>query len=169
MALSYNLAYQEIISVHPTKRQIFAGKSDSAFWNIWEWVIMKTGANFSLSKTKYYEFAILHASSLQPLEGSRGKRCIKKWFCQAKKKMNQPLCWSVVTARDNLCEWAVGESSKQLPASFTSFTLGFVFIRPESGHCLALSLTDWWLTHSLMISDNQWLSMISMIIDDNQW
>ena len=86
MTLSYNLAYQEIISVHPTKRQIFAGKSDSAFWNIWEWVIMKTGANFSLSKTKYYEFAILHASSLQPLEGSRGKRCIKKWFCQAKKK-----------------------------------------------------------------------------------
>ena len=26
MALSYNLAYQESISVHPTRRQIFAGK-----------------------------------------------------------------------------------------------------------------------------------------------
>ena len=39
MALSYNLAYQEIISVHPTRRQIFADKSDSTFWNIWEWVI----------------------------------------------------------------------------------------------------------------------------------
>ena len=39
MALSYNLAYQEIILVHPTKRQIFAGKTDSTFWNIWQWVI----------------------------------------------------------------------------------------------------------------------------------
>ena len=37
--LSYNLAYQEIISVHPTRRQIFAGKTDSTFWNIWQWVI----------------------------------------------------------------------------------------------------------------------------------
>ena len=26
MALSYNLAYQEIIFVHPTRRQIFVGK-----------------------------------------------------------------------------------------------------------------------------------------------
>ena len=33
MALSYNLAHQEIISVHPTRRQIFAGKTDSTFWN----------------------------------------------------------------------------------------------------------------------------------------
>ena len=41
MALSYNLAYQEIISVHPTRRQIFADKSDSVFWNIWQWVIYK--------------------------------------------------------------------------------------------------------------------------------
>ena len=40
MALSYNLGYQESISVHPTRRQIFAGKSDSTFWNIWEWVIL---------------------------------------------------------------------------------------------------------------------------------
>ena len=39
MALSYNLGYQEIISVHPTRRQIFAGKTDSTFWNIWQWVI----------------------------------------------------------------------------------------------------------------------------------
>ena len=39
MALSYNLAYQEIISVYHTRRQIFAGKSDFTFWNIWEWVI----------------------------------------------------------------------------------------------------------------------------------
>ena len=39
LALSYNLAYQEIISVHPTRSQIFAGKTDSTFWNIWQWVI----------------------------------------------------------------------------------------------------------------------------------
>ena len=34
MTLSYNFAYQEIISVHPTERQIFAGKPYSTFWNI---------------------------------------------------------------------------------------------------------------------------------------
>ena len=39
MALSYNLGYQESISVHPTRRQIFAGKLDSTFPNIWEWLI----------------------------------------------------------------------------------------------------------------------------------
>ena len=39
MALSYNLGYQESISVHPTRRQIFAGKPYSTFANIWEWVI----------------------------------------------------------------------------------------------------------------------------------
>ena len=31
MALSYNLGYQESISVHPTRRQISAGKPDSTF------------------------------------------------------------------------------------------------------------------------------------------
>ena len=39
MALSYNLGYQESISVHPTRRQIFAGKPDSTFPNIWQWLI----------------------------------------------------------------------------------------------------------------------------------
>ena len=34
MTLSYNLAYQVIISVHATKGQIFAGKTDSSFLNI---------------------------------------------------------------------------------------------------------------------------------------
>ena len=33
MALSYNLGYQESISVHPTRRQIFAGKPYSTFPN----------------------------------------------------------------------------------------------------------------------------------------
>ena len=39
MALSFNLGYQESISVHPTKRQNFAGKVYSNFPNIWEWLI----------------------------------------------------------------------------------------------------------------------------------
>ena len=39
MALSYNLGYQESILVHPTRRQIFAGKPYSTFPNIWQWVI----------------------------------------------------------------------------------------------------------------------------------
>ena len=40
MALSYNLGYQESISVHPTRRQNFAGKVYSNFPNIWKWVIL---------------------------------------------------------------------------------------------------------------------------------
>ena len=39
MALSYNLGYQESISVHPTRLQNFAGKPYSNFPNIWEWLI----------------------------------------------------------------------------------------------------------------------------------
>ena len=39
MALCYSLGYQEIISVHPTRRQILAGKPDSTFPNIWQWLI----------------------------------------------------------------------------------------------------------------------------------
>ena len=50
MALSYNLAYQEIISVNPTRRQIFAGKSDSTFWNILQWVISNGLASESWSR-----------------------------------------------------------------------------------------------------------------------
>ena len=42
MALSYNLGYQESISVHPTRLQIFAGKPYSTFPNIWEWVIYQS-------------------------------------------------------------------------------------------------------------------------------
>ena len=39
MALSYNLGYQESISVHPTRHQNFAGKVYSNFPNIWEWLL----------------------------------------------------------------------------------------------------------------------------------
>ena len=50
MALSYKLANQEIISVHPTKQQIFAGKRDSTFWNIWEWVISSPKLDFNIEE-----------------------------------------------------------------------------------------------------------------------
>ena len=40
MALGYNSGYQESISVHPTRRQIFAGKPYSTFPNIWEWLML---------------------------------------------------------------------------------------------------------------------------------
>ena len=46
MALSYNLGYQEIISVHPTRRQNFAGKPYSNFPNIWQWLISSSGRSF---------------------------------------------------------------------------------------------------------------------------
>ena len=41
MSLSYNLAYQELILVHPTRRQIFAGKPYSTFWNIWDLLVYR--------------------------------------------------------------------------------------------------------------------------------
>ena len=47
MALSYNLGYQESISVHPTRRQYFAGKPYSNFPNIWEWLIFSKPVIFS--------------------------------------------------------------------------------------------------------------------------
>ena len=34
-----NLTYLETVLVHPTRRQSFAGKSDSTFYNIWDFVI----------------------------------------------------------------------------------------------------------------------------------
>ena len=36
---SFKMSYLEPILVHPVRRQNFAGKSDSTFWNIWDWVI----------------------------------------------------------------------------------------------------------------------------------
>ena len=41
MALLLYLAYQEIISVHPTRRPIFAGKPYSTFWNIRDLLMYK--------------------------------------------------------------------------------------------------------------------------------
>ena len=55
MALSYNLGYQEIILVHPTRRQIFAGKPYSTFWNIWEWVVFSIYGNFDATKPNIWD------------------------------------------------------------------------------------------------------------------
>ena len=56
MVLSYNLGYQESMSVHPTRRQIFAGKLDSTFPNIWQWLIfyfhLHLGSNLFLVNVK---------------------------------------------------------------------------------------------------------------------
>ena len=46
MALSFNLGYQESISVHPTRRQNFAGKPYSNFPNIWQWLIWRSHASW---------------------------------------------------------------------------------------------------------------------------
>ena len=54
MALSYNLGYQESISVHPTRRQNFAGKVYSIFPNIWEWVVSSRKWNNLHSALKYW-------------------------------------------------------------------------------------------------------------------
>ena len=55
MALSYNLGYQESISVHPTRRQNFAGKVYSILPNIWEWLIYEFIYQTRPSKFSQYE------------------------------------------------------------------------------------------------------------------
>ena len=66
MALSYNLGYQESISVHPTRRQIFAGKPYSTFPNIWEWVI-----SVALPHQAGIELSDFHARVWKSDQGSR--------------------------------------------------------------------------------------------------
>ena len=53
MTLSYHLGYLETILVHPTRRQSFAGKLDSTFYNIWDLVITgELGKNFVIKSRK---------------------------------------------------------------------------------------------------------------------
>ena len=54
MPLSYNLAYQEIILVHPTRRQIFTGKPYATFWNIWEWVIPRIKSEYEAKNNMWH-------------------------------------------------------------------------------------------------------------------
>ena len=61
MTLSYNLAYQEMIFVHPTRRQIFAGRPYSTFPNIWEWLIFMK--YFTLQATETYSAAMYYSIS----------------------------------------------------------------------------------------------------------
>ena len=80
MALSYNLGYQESISVHPTRRQNFAGKVYSNFPNIWEWVIcLKPGVLEELRDSKSYgQFFGLTLDSRTI--GAKGRRGSSKEF-----------------------------------------------------------------------------------------
>ena len=73
MALSYNLGYRESISVHPTRRQNFAGKVYSNFPNIWEWVISHLSITFH---TRYLRLKF-HSSSG---EGERSQDQLKSLF-----------------------------------------------------------------------------------------
>ena len=52
MTLSYNLAYQEIILVHPTRRQIFSGKLNSTLWNIWDLIVGSPTISATLATTR---------------------------------------------------------------------------------------------------------------------
>ena len=63
MALSYNLGYQESISVHPSRRQNFAGKVYSIFPIIWEWVL----SNYSVFTIHYSLFTIHYSLSITAL------------------------------------------------------------------------------------------------------
>ena len=74
MALSYNLGYQESISVHPTRRQNFAGKPFSDFPNIWEWLIL----NIKNTKASFSSFSLISSlkgwvESIRSWESDAGK------------------------------------------------------------------------------------------------
>ena len=81
MALTYNLGYQESISVHPTRRQNFAGKPYSNFPNIWEWLICNQSLSFiSMDHTNYNLVSLINLwhSSWQLGSEARGNNCIQK-------------------------------------------------------------------------------------------
>ena len=107
MALSYNLSYQESISVHPTRRQNFAGKPYSNFPNIWEWLIYVYVCLYKLNSVEYL------------------------WWWDGKKDdynpfhhgifLNAEWCDSVThyTMRNNLnCEWRGSRLISQLHCCF---------------------------------------------------
>ena len=87
MALSYNLAYQKIISVHPTRRQIFAGKTDSTFWNIWQWVICRQ------AKSGFFRISVPNLYSSKSKVQSLGERGPGTWIAYTPECMH--LCASV--------------------------------------------------------------------------
>ena len=98
MALSYNLGYQESISVHPTRRQIFASKPDSTFPNIWQWLIFNTSEWFGLKELNLVWWGIIAHSALHPQlgqlyrlqlgeggENPRNGKFLHRWFLSTKK------------------------------------------------------------------------------------
>ena len=85
MALSYNLGYQESISVHPTRRQIFAGKPYSTFPNIWEWVPTSENESYRYYSTEtFIDISCLRlfpiTSTQGALKASRGKSFQSRWW-----------------------------------------------------------------------------------------
>ena len=100
MALSYNLGYQESISLHPTRRQNFAGKPYSNFPNIWEWLL-------------YFHFYFL-----QELKTKKRKNDQCVWFhlfCQTGDKRGVLYSWAIVQGgfHRNTCKWHVIKNKKQ--------------------------------------------------------
>ena len=87
MALSYNLGYQESSSVHPTRRQNFAGKVYSNFPNIWEWGISMIVEKLILYCTPQKSkpgswFVLAKTSSWTNQNPTTILRCIWTWQCK---------------------------------------------------------------------------------------
>ena len=75
MTLSYDLAYQEIILVHPTRRQIFAGKNHTLLSGTSE---TQSYRHFSISKSHISTKSRLHVSPDNHLNPSE---LDTKWKC----------------------------------------------------------------------------------------
>ena len=80
MGLSYNLGYQESISVHPTRRQNFAGKVYSIFPNIWQWVIQLAIGPSEDPTARGFQFVGILASLLSITKG------VAEWWVKGRKK-----------------------------------------------------------------------------------
>ena len=65
-ASAVNFSYQETILWHPTRRQIFAGKKDSIFYNIWDLLIFSCCA-FPLSFLALAPFLWEHKDPLNSI------------------------------------------------------------------------------------------------------
>ena len=95
MALSYNLGYQESISVHPTRRQNFAGKVYSNFPNIWEWLLLnfdfKHLTTFTSETTSFQEDLALAVTHVLEAKGNndQAENVWKKNYFFALKKSHR--------------------------------------------------------------------------------
>ena len=84
MKLSYNLAYQETILVHSTRRQIFAGKPYSTFYNIWDLLIpekMKNPSQSSKAPSVERYFVMLGRCNIRGGFEARGPCILSRTYC----------------------------------------------------------------------------------------